>query len=215
VTGGDAAPAEEPATDLAQELERLGYLELFLRPDDAAVERVWRRPGARGALRRLAVDPASRPLAAFLAAEVLHARDDTFPAPADRDAVAGAYAGALRGDLTGMANPWGLPGELDGPLAVHVLALGEAAVPALAGLLDDDTELVYGGSEEATVGNDVGFRVRDMAASLLAALLGVDAEVSQDLRGRDVTVDRVRQRLSSGQPSGTSQGRSEGRPEDR
>ncbi len=204
MTDGDAAPAGAPAGDLAQELERLGYLELFLRPDDAAVERVWRRPGTPEGLRRLSVDPAAPPLAAFLAAEVLFARDDTFPAAADRDAVAGAYAGALRGDLTGMANPWGLPGELDGPLAVHVLALGAAAVPALAALLDDDTELVYGGSEEATVGNDAGFRVQDMAASLLAALLGVGPGVPQDVGERDVTLDRVRRRLAEDASSGAS-----------
>jgi hypothetical protein len=196
VTGTEphGVPSHDP--DLSKMLTSLGYLELFLRADDAAVGEVWRQPGAPERLRLLVADPDAPPLARFLAAEVLAARDPTFPSPDDRMPMGRLYAEALRRNLAGMANPWGLPGELDGPLARHVLALGGAAVPALAQLLDDDDGLRYGGSKEATVGNSYGYRVKDVAASLIAALLGVPHRVQLAPGARDVDIDLLARHIT-------------------
>jgi hypothetical protein len=193
--------AEHPAglsgscRELAEELRRLGYLELFLRLDDTALDQIWRRPDAPQDLRRLALHSGTPCLPGFLAAEVLFTRDPTFPAPTDRSALAPLYAEALRQNMTRMANPWGLPGQLDGPVAAHVLALGETAVPAFASLLDDDAPLRYSGSHEATYGNSYNYRVKDEAAALVAGLIGVPYPVHLDPQDRDAEIDRLRQRL--------------------
>jgi hypothetical protein len=181
--------------DLAEELSELGYLELFLRLDDTALNQVWQQPGAPEGLRQLALhsDTPSQP--GFLAAEVLFTRDPTFPAPADRGVLAPLYAEALRQNMTGMANPWGLPGRLDGPVATHVLALGKAAVPAFAALLDDGTRLRYSGSKEATYGNSYNYRVKDEAAAVIAELIGVPYAVHLDPQDRDAEIDLLRHRL--------------------
>jgi len=181
--------------DLAGELSRLGYLELFLRLDDTALNQVWRQPGAPEQLRRLALRSGAPSQPGFLAAEVLFARDPTFPAPADRGVLAPLYTEALRQNMTSMANPWGLPGDLAGPVARHVLALGQAAVPAFAVLLDDGTQLCYSGSKEATYGNSYDYRVKDVAAELIAELIGVPYPVHLDPQHRDAEIDLLRHRL--------------------
>jgi len=185
------------ARDLADELSGLGYLELFLRLDDTALDQIWQQPGAPEELRRLALRSDTPSLSGFLAAEVLFTRDPTFPAPAERGVLASLYAEALRQNMTGMANPWGLPGDLDGPVAAHVLALGDAAVETLTLLLDDEADLQYGGSEEATVGNSYNYRVKDEAAALIAELIGVPYPVHLDPQDRDAEIGLLRQRLRS------------------
>jgi hypothetical protein len=189
----DATPPTEP--ELAEALTGLGYVELFQRGDETALDTIWSRPDAPARLRRLTYDPAAPARARFLAAEALFARDPTFPAGADLGPLARLYAEALRLRLTGAANPWGLPGELDGPVAGHVLALGEVAAPPLSALLTDDSDLRYSGSKEATVGNSYGYRVKDVAAALIAELRGLRFPVHTDPRRRDVEIDRLR-RLS-------------------
>ena len=111
----------------AGELLELGYLELFLRLDQTALDRVWRGGDGRDKLHGIVTDPQEPMAARFLAAEILFVREPGFPAGTDPAELASIYAAALAANVTGMANPWGLPGELDGPVAQHVLALGSAA----------------------------------------------------------------------------------------
>ena len=126
---------------------------------------------------------------------MLFTRDPTFPPPSDRGVLAPLYAEALRQNMTGMANPWGLPGDLNGPVATHVLALGDAAVPAFAALLNDGTQLRYSGSKEAAYGNSYNYRVKDEAAALIAELIGVPYPIHLNRHNRDAEIDLLRQRL--------------------
>ena len=185
----------ESGRDLSEELSDLGYLELFQRLDDTALDQVWRLPGAPERLRQLALHSDAPSLPGFLAAEVLFTRDPMFPEPADRRVLASLYAGALRQNMTAMANPWGLPGRLDGPVASHVLALGDEAVPALAVLLDDSEPLRYSGSKEAAYGNSYNYRVKDEAAALIAELIGVPYPVHLNPQDRNAQIDLLRQLL--------------------
>jgi hypothetical protein len=191
----DADHAWPSSADPADALTRLGYFELFLRGNDATLDEVWRRADAPERLRRLLPDVQAPALARFLAAEVLFARDPGFPASADRGVLASVYAEALRQNLTSIANPWGLPGELDGPVARHVLVLGDAALPVLAALLDNERELRYSGSKDATIGNSYRYRVKDMAASLIAAVLGLPHATPLDPHERDADIELLRRRL--------------------
>jgi hypothetical protein len=126
---------------------------------------------------------------------VLFTRDPAFPAPADRNVLASLYAQALRRNMTGMANPWGLPGDLNGPVARHVLALGDEAVPAFVALLGDAGKLRYSGSQEATFGNSYNYRVKDEAAALIAELIGVPYPVHLNPQDRNAQIDLLRQLL--------------------
>jgi hypothetical protein len=167
------------------------YAEVFLSLNEAVLDEVWARADPR-ALRSTVADPGAPGPCRFLCAEVLFARDPAFPDQMDEAGLAHVYAGALISNATQMANPWGLPGALDGPVAQHVLALGPPAAAAFARLLHDPTEVLYGGSKEATVGNSYRYRVKDVAASIVAAVLGIDYAVAFDPATRDERIERLR-----------------------
>ncbi|HEX6372983.1 MAG TPA: hypothetical protein VF006_28935 [Longimicrobium sp.] len=194
----DTTPAAVPPgahPPLAERLMALGYTDLFQRADYAALDALWREPGVPAGLAALAVDPAAAVPARFLAAEILFHRAGTCPPAQDTRALADAYAAALAQGYPGGGNVWGVPGQAPDGVGAHVVSLGREAIPAFLPLLDDDTPVPYEGSEEAMEGRRFGFRVKDLAAHLLAAIAGVDLPVSEDPRARDAEIDRLRASL--------------------
>jgi hypothetical protein len=118
----------------------------------------------------------------------------------DGRVVAEVYAEALAKNYAGHANVWGLLWENDqpGPVGVRFLMLGEAAVPALRGLLDNETLVDwYAGSEEATIGNAAQYRVKDFAAYYLGDLLRRPIPFHRDLAGRDLEIAKLREALQA------------------
>jgi hypothetical protein len=182
-------------TDLAGQLVDLGYLELFLRYDDQTLNGVWNQPNAPAELANLVMDSSASSQARFLAAEILFYKDKSYPSDAAKPTLAQIYATALVENYTGIANPWGLPGYLDS-VGEHVVDLGDAAVPALVPLLDDETPLLYGGSQEATLGNSYGYRVKDMAAFFISRIKGIAYTVYQTAAERDAEIENLKTKLS-------------------
>ncbi|MBL8621389.1 MAG: hypothetical protein JNK64_08805 [Myxococcales bacterium] len=188
-SGSGSAPLDGAA--VARQLLRLGYLELFQRADDRAIASLY--PGAAATLAALVGDPMVDPHARFLAAEILFARQPGYPAPALRPVLAKVYAIALGrtyGQVRGgwvPANAWGLAYDLGdvGVAGRHLLALGPAALPALRTLLDRTEVVLYEGSEDATVGNARGYRVKDLAAYFIARLAGRPLAFHPALADRD------------------------------
>jgi hypothetical protein len=170
--------------DLAARLTGLRYEGLFLR-SPAAGAALWAEAGAPEALSALAADAAAPTEARFLAAELVAAHGASPPGKA----LAGVYAAALR--ETRLPNIWGLPGELDTPPARHLLAMGDAAKAALRPLLGDTRRVRYAGSEDATVGNAAGWRVKDFAASMMAAISGERFDANAPPALRDEAILRL------------------------
>jgi hypothetical protein len=170
---------------LADQLTQLGYFGLIQQEDDVQVRALSRD---RQALTAVVDDVRADPLARFLAAELLFAQGNHFPSPREMPEVAQVYATALKENFTESANTWGLPGMSQGLVAEHVVSMGPAIVPAFAPLLDDDTRVHYEGSEEATIGNIYAFRVKDVAAALIAAVTGRQFELERDPKKRDATI---------------------------
>jgi hypothetical protein len=180
---------------LANELTELGYIELFHRQGEDALDSVWGEPGAPETLEDLAVGQHASRLANFLAAEILFYKRRDYPVERDKARLTSVYAMALAQDFTQMANPWGLPGELDGLAGQHFVALGEAAIPELAQLLDDESERIYAGSQEATLGNSFRYRVKDFAAFFISEIRGIPFEVHEDPEARDEEIERLKESL--------------------
>ncbi|MCB1943926.1 MAG: hypothetical protein KDI53_18075 [Candidatus Accumulibacter sp.] len=174
---------------LAAELATLGYVDLFMRADTEHQDRLWNRPNGSLELEALAVGPGVPWEARFLAAEVLFRKQAGFPRKDQRDTLAPAYVEALRN--ASMANPWGLPGELDGSAGQHLVSLGEGAAVELAGLLDDARRLPYWGSQEATWGNSFAFRVKDFAAFFLSVIRGQPYLLHTDPDARDADIRKL------------------------
>jgi hypothetical protein len=174
---------------------------LFYYPQrNAAVGRIWSEPGNVSDLEELVKDSTAPAKVRFLAAEVLFARDVFFVDRAGEALVAQLYADALVNGYTGHANAWGLLWEHDevGEVGSRFLVLGEAAIPALSALLDNDTIVdSYEGSEEATVGNGYRFRIKDFAAYYLNRITGYPVPFHRDHGGRDAEIERLKAHLKA------------------
>jgi hypothetical protein len=195
----------ETAETLARDLGERGYRKLFLTADDSAVATVWRDGENRQALEEIVAGDGYGDLERLLAAEVLFAGDGGFPPDGARQALGEVYARALAltgaGDrpivLTG--NLWGFlyHDEAEGPLGEHLLSVGTATVPHLAALLDDDARVFYEGSQEAMLGNRLGYRVKDAAAYYIGKLTATPVSYHEDPGERDAEIDRLRAGLDA------------------
>lgn len=163
-----------------------------------AVAAVWAEPESLERLQAIVRDRAAPMKARFLACEVLFDKHFTFVPEVGPAAVAEIYAHALAHNLTGVANSWGLLYEHDdaGPVGIRFVMIGEPAVPALVGLLDDASRpLGYAGGEDATVGNAYGFRVKDFAAFYLGRIKRISVAFHQRLEDRDREISALIQML--------------------
>jgi hypothetical protein len=154
----------------ADDLLREGYDGLFLAGDSSAAGAVYASHG--DALDALVNDADAGDVERVLAAEVLYACGSGPAAPAS--VLGPLYVRALEltgsppGPIVFSGNLWGtLEAGYDGPLGSHLVAQGEAAVPGLEGLLDDEHDLVYVGSRDAMAGNAHGYKIKDAAAFFL------------------------------------------------
>ena len=179
----------------AEELRRATFTDLFLTQDHSLLEGIWQDGRARGALEGMVADGGAEMNARFLAAEILFAKLPGYP-PAEGAAVlAEIYARALGDSTQAMANPWGLPGRTDATVAEHVLRIGPVAIPQFLPLLEDDRRVTYGGSRDATFGNRFRFRVKDVAADLIAALAGLPFVPDENPEMRDEAIRELAGKL--------------------
>ena len=183
------------APDVAAQLAGAGYNGLFLAGDSSRAEEVWDGGAAQGALEEIVGSPDFGDLERVLAAEVLY-RCGGGPS-AGSDVLADVYSRALALSGEGVAlmgNLWGVlwasPGD-DGALGAHLLEQGEAAVPRLVPLLDDDGPIRYEGSRDAMAGNMQRYRVKDAAAYFLGRITGREVAFHEELGDRDAEIGRL------------------------
>lgn len=199
---------EEQESQVAAELSEAGYIGLFLSGDHSRADAVWRDGERRPALEQIAWSGRHGDLAALLASEVLYRKAPGYPPEERLGELAPVYARALAitGDDTGplqlTGNEWGFMyhadergGDAHGELGGHLLRTGTPAVPHLAALLDDPKRIFYVGSQDATLGNRLGYRVKDAAAYYLGKLTGTAVRYHDDPGARDAEIDRLRSEL--------------------
>ena len=174
-----------PNPDVVKALETKGYQKLFMSMDGKDIDEVWALAGGEAGLDAVVGSEQTSSKARYLAAEIRFHKDTKYK-PANAASLAKAYADALRDEV--MANPWGMPGELDEPLGMHVVALGEAAVPAFRELFSNSKPIEYGGSKEATVGNEYAMRVKDFAAFFVARIKNRPFTMDTDPKKRDAAI---------------------------
>ncbi|HWG19546.1 MAG TPA: hypothetical protein VG225_03385 [Terracidiphilus sp.] len=185
------------AVSVVEQLRQTTFLRLFQAVDDSAVNRIWGDGRARNALQAVVRDAAAESGIRFLAAEILLVKDPGYPPSEDRAALSEIYAMALKNAPAVMANPWGLPGMFDGQIAGHVLRLGEAGVAPLRPLLDDPSPVVFSGSKDATYGNRYAWRVKDIAASLIARIRNLPFVPDPEPAARDQLIAHLKSTLDS------------------
>jgi hypothetical protein len=181
-------------TSLASDLQRTTYAELFERLRSPAREAILSRPQAIAELRQLVTDGQIPAVTRFLAAELLYLSGTAdWPAQAAQDVLPVLYADALASFDDGSA--WGIPGRWTHPPTDHAIALGERILPAMAPLLADEKRLRYTGSKRAMLGEYLAVRVKDVAAYIIARVVGVPYVAAESAAERDVFIAALAARL--------------------
>lgn len=172
-------------TGLADRLSEATYYEVFMA--SSAAQDLWAADGEAGARAVVACADAT-PAARLIAAELL-AEHDALDLPPD--VVAAVYVDGLRAGASGVGNVWGTPGGALGVLGRRVVRLGQAGVEPLRSALGDTTPVEFFGGREAAVGNAYAWRVRDVAATLLAQITGAAFTPDRDPAARDAAIDAL------------------------
>lgn len=194
---------DRTAAAVARELAEAGYERLFLAGDERSLDSAWRGGENRAALTEIVDEAAYAEVSRMLASEVLRAKGgDGNPASGPVYARALALSGLGGSGLVLPANVWGFMyhadehgGDAYGQLGPRLLEAGETAVPTLSDLLDDTSRLLYVGSNDATLGNALRYRVKDAAAYYLGKIAGLPVPFHAESAERDVEIDRLRKAL--------------------
>jgi hypothetical protein len=189
---------------LADDLGRAGYRRLFLAGEQSSAASFWSDGANREALLAIVADGRYGDLERVLASEILYANDPPYPPRGWDDLLGSVYARALAITGTGnrpivlTGNEWGFlyHGGGEGALGAHLLAAGSAAVGHLVPLLDDPAPIFYEGSQDATLGNALEYRVKDAAAYYIGVLAGISVPLHATPAERDTEIERVRAQVT-------------------
>lgn len=162
-------------------------------------EPVWKGGAGRADLISIVSDTTVPFKPRFLAAEILFARDTSFPQGMDLSMLGRLYASALEKPVTG-ANEWGKPFEkgkdIYGFIGPNLLRIGSAAVPALAMLLDNERKLYYaGGDKDTEIPNSYQLRIKDFAAFYICELNGWKYRCPKSRLLRNIRINKLKRKL--------------------
>lgn len=195
----------EPIEVIANGLTEAGYSGLFLSGDRSLSNSIWENGQNRMHLEQIVRSSDYSDLTRLLASEVLYKKASDYPPQEWQATLAYVYAQALAitgvetGGLQITGNQWGFmyyaeqTGVKDyGPLGTHLIATGTQAVPYLAELLGNSEIIFYEGSQDATLGNSLGYRVKDAAAYYIGQILDIPVAFHEETTDRDAEIERLK-----------------------
>lgn len=192
---------------LANQLKEVGYSGLFQYGERSLADDVWQDGENEDTLRQIVLYPEYEVYIRLLASEVLYAKSTDYPPSDWKDTLAYIYAQALAisGHQEGIliaGNQWGFMYFYDksgikdyGSLGSHLVNTGRPAIPYLVTLLNNDNSLFYEGSEEATIGNSLKYRVKDAAAYYIGKITGIPVQFHESHADRDAEIERLKEQL--------------------
>jgi hypothetical protein len=168
---------------------------------EEVAQKVWEEAGYT-TLIAIVKDEEASMKARFFACEVLDIQQFTYRRDIKKETIAQIYAQALANNYTGYANSWGFLYEHDdeGTTGIMFLELWDKAVPALIPLLEDETQHLYHGSREATMGNSYEFRVKDFAAYYLSKITRIPVPYHKKHEDRDQAIEKLKEGLKEYKP---------------
>lgn len=193
---------------LAKQLNEIGYSGLFQLSNKNNIDSIWQEGQNKSALLNIVSTKKYDDYVRLLASEVLFSKDKNYPALSIIESLAYLYARALfiAGDnsksfrLSG--NLWGFMyfsdknGNNDfGILGSHLMAIKEKAIPYLKELLTNSEMLFYEGSQDATIGNSLKYRVKDAAAYYISKISGIPIKYYENFPDRDLEIERLKEKL--------------------
>jgi len=193
------------ADNVASQLHEAGYGRLL--QGGSLVDAVWQDGNNEDALRHIVLTSDYDPYVRLLASEVLYAKSSDYPPPELKDVLPYIYSQALAasGGQDGAlipGNQWGFmyfhdaSGVTDyGNLGARLVNVGRPAIPYLVPLLNNSDPLFYEGSQEATLGDSLRYRVKDAAAYYIGKIMGIPGRFHESHADRDTEVERLKAKL--------------------
>ena len=188
--------------ELNNKLLDKSYSLLFLSSNDNQVDTLWGEY-KKHAFIELVNDTTADDNVRFLAAEILFHKSDSFPPKNLYGALGNVYANALK--ITGLsnskfvlaANGWGFLYDRDdvGFIGKRFILIGEPAVKYLTNQLENADQVMYEGSEEATIGNSYHYRIKDIAAFYISKIKNIPVKFYQNIEDRDKEIACLRELL--------------------
>jgi hypothetical protein len=179
---------------LAEKLINTGYIDLFMRTNENAIDEIWADKNYQEELHTIITDDAVPVLARFLAAEILFKKDASFPTTQEqKKMLAKIYVEILSDQGTVNGNIWGLPGYA-GIIGEHMLKADKDELTILLkDQLNNQQPVLYDGSREATFGNEYQYRVKDIAAFYFSLVLKQPYTVLKQPEERDAAIQQLQQ----------------------
>ncbi|MBC8756315.1 hypothetical protein H2O64_16695 [Kordia sp. YSTF-M3] len=190
---------------LEHELIAIGFKGLFQLYYDNPKNKIWNSGANEEKLKNIIEQPNSSLLGSFLAAETLR----YYEVKLDKkytNKLSEAYVYALEktnmedDDFIGIsANSWGFlyNNKNAGYLGEKLISYGEITISNLVKLLEIEGKVLYEGSEEATIGNDYQYRIKDFAAFYIAKIKNIPLTFYQDFDERDAEIERLKKILAN------------------
>jgi hypothetical protein len=175
-----------------------GFAALFLYGERNRANLFWNNGANKKELEELVKNESSAPKARFMAAVILITNGVRI------EGVAPLYALALKNTSRQTGDTWQLNGNLwsllfepdhVGFLGEQLVDLGNAAIPYLQPLLDDDSMIRFDGSEEATLGNAGRYRVKDFAAHFISMIRNIPLRLAESHGERDRVIEQLKTSL--------------------
>ena len=189
-------------SDLKDKLVENGYQGLFWAGGNHS-EQLWANGENEEKLKYIIRDSSNSFYQRFLSAEVLRIHGGNFDSEM-KSFLAEIYFEALQYSSVEsaykyglMGNLWGLVHEEDyGEFGEMIIQLGPKAVPYLQQLLNNANAVLFEGSEEATIGNQYQYRIKDFAAFYLSKITNFPITFYQDSDQRDAEIERLKKMLN-------------------
>ncbi|MCP2727807.1 hypothetical protein [Limnofasciculus baicalensis] len=198
----------EPIETIAINLTDAGYSGLFLSGRHNLSDSIWQKGENRIYLEQIVQSSNYSDLTRLLASEILYEKVSHYPPEEWEDNLAYVYAQALAitgsetGDFQILGNQWGFMYHTDkqgvkdyGTLGTHLVNTGKKAIPYLTKLLDNSEIIFYEGSQEATLGNSLRYRVKDAAAFYIGKIAGIPVKFYEQNADRDAEIERLKETL--------------------
>jgi hypothetical protein len=193
---------------LAEQLTQLGYSKLFQLGEHSLADSIWEDGKNYQNLLEIVSKNDYDDYARLLASEILFLKQKDYPTKDLEYILAYIYTKALfiTGDnaksfrLSG--NLWGFMYHTDklgfndnGILGNHLLNTKKKALPYLLKLLDDTEIIFYEGSQEATLGNSLKYRVKDAVAYFIGKIMKISVQFYENPVDRDKEIEKLKLQL--------------------
>lgn len=192
--------------EVVKTLSETNYSGLFYVTNKSLMDSVWQNGKNQKALEKLVASYQYNSYVRFLASEILFNKVSDYPSDKIKDTLGLLYSNAIVGSSTVSnnlwisGNEWGFMYHTDrmgitdfGTVGSHLMKIGKPAVPFLVKLLNNNGIIFYEGSQEATLGNSLRYRVKDVAAYYIGKITDVSVDFYESNTERDKEIERIKQ----------------------